>query len=81
MSIILVILLHHKGHGANYRSALSNELTVIAGLLFVDDTDLLAYGESPESVPTEVVEALQAALLTWQQGLVATGGSLKPEKC
>jgi hypothetical protein len=81
VSIVLVILLHHKGHGAKYRSALSNEITVIAGLLFVDDTDLLAYGESSESIPTEVVEALQAAVLTWQQGLLATGGALKPEKC
>jgi hypothetical protein len=78
VSIILVILLHHRGHGAKYYySALSQEMTTIAGLLFVDDTDLLASGERPH----EVILALQAAVNTWQQGLGITGGTLKWEKC
>ena len=47
----------------------------------MDDTNLLAYGDSPESVPADVVNALQATVLTWQQGLSVTGGSLKLDKC
>mgnify|MGYP003493399473 FL=1 len=35
LSVVLVILLHHKGHGTNYHSALSHKLTVVAGLLLL----------------------------------------------
>lgn len=81
VSILLVLLLHTKGHGAKYRSALALQTTILAGLLFVDDTDLVAYGESSATRAADVVVALQATVLTWQQGLVTTGGSLKPAKC
>ena len=33
VSVVLVIVLYHRGHGAKYRSALSNEITIAAGLL------------------------------------------------
>jgi hypothetical protein len=37
VSIILVNMLHHKGHGVQFLSALTNKLVKLAGLLFVDD--------------------------------------------
>ena len=81
VSVVLVLALYHRGHCAQYKSALLLEITTVAGLLFVDDTDLLAYADDESTTPTEVVDALQAAIRTWQGVLRATGGSLKPEKC
>ena len=56
-------------------------MLVLAGLLFVDDTDLIVVAQDP-SVPVEqVVEDMQRATAAWWGGLWATGGALKPEKC
>jgi hypothetical protein len=44
-------------------------------------TDLLAYGKTMTSHSSEVVESLQALVLTWQAGLHSMGGALKPKKC
>ena len=81
MSCVLVTLLHHRGHTSSICSALAQEMTTLAGLLFVDDTDLIAFGTSCSTPPATVAAALQEAVLTWQAGLHATGGALKPEKC
>jgi hypothetical protein len=81
MSLILVSLLYHRGHASEIRSAIANELVTMVGLLFVDDTDLIAFGNDADTVPMELITSLQAAIHTWQAGLFTTGGALKPEKC
>jgi hypothetical protein len=50
---------------------------VVAGLLFVDNTDVFAYAKTITTHPNKVIVELQLAVLTWQ----AAGGALKPEKC
>jgi hypothetical protein len=82
VSIVLVLLLYRKGHGARFKSVFAKEeAMMVAGLLFVDDTDLFAFVETITTHPNEVIADLQAAVLTWQAGLHSTGGTLKPEKC
>ena len=74
-------MLHHECHGAQFLSVLTNKLVKLAGLLFVDDMDLLAMGKGPESSADDVILNLQAAMLLWQKSLEVTGGSLRPDKC
>jgi hypothetical protein len=81
MSAVLVLLLHQNGHVANIRSAISLAILTLAGLLFVDDTDLLVIAEDPDATVPSVVADMQEAVNTWWGGLQATGGDFKPPKC
>jgi hypothetical protein len=82
VSVVLVLLLYHKGLGTKFKSIFAKEeVMTVAGLLFVDDTDLFAYAETITTHPSDVIADLQAAVLNWQAGLHSTGGALKPEKC
>ena len=51
------------------------------GFLFVDDTDLIRFGDTTETSPITVVTRMQEGAMTWHGGLRATGGALKSEKC
>ena len=47
----------------------------------MDDTDITHLDLSQVQTVSEAHASLQASLDSWSQLLIATGGSLKPEKC
>ncbi len=54
----------------------------VAGILFVDDTDLLHIDiSSHNSSANEVHWEMEASIHNWGNLLLATGGELKPKKC
>jgi hypothetical protein len=83
-AVILITILHaHKkgGHGATFACPISGKLKKIAGVLYVDDNDLLHLNLDEDETVIEAHAALCASVACWSQLLVATGGSLKPDKC
>jgi hypothetical protein len=81
VSVVLIRLMHKLGLVTRLRTAMTAATVVLAGFLFVDDTDLIALSESKEETTTQVMERIQHAVQTWHGGLQASGGALKPEKC
>ena len=81
VSVILVSIMHDKGHANTIRSALSATTIIFAAFLFIDDTDLIRFAEQEETTPLEVVQQMQDGVEQWQGALRATGGALKQEKC
>ncbi len=53
----------------------------LLAILYVDDTDLLHINMETEESIVEVHAAIQRAIENWGCLLIATGGTLKPEKC
>jgi hypothetical protein len=79
---ITIIHAHKKeGHGAAFLCPITKLSHKVAGILFVDDTDITHLDASKEETPEDAHHALQASIDSWSQLLIATGGSLKPEKC
>ena len=52
-----------------------------AGILYVDDTDLIHLNLEEEESVEEAHAAMQLAINSWSDLLIASGGALKPEKC
>ena len=50
-------------------------------ILYVNDTDLLHINMDAEESIAEVHTAIQQAIENWGRLLIATDGTLKPEKC
>jgi hypothetical protein len=53
----------------------------LSTILFVDNTDLLHLNMHAEESIFDVHAAIQWAIANWGRLLIATGGTLKPEKC
>ena len=70
-----------KGHGAQFISPISLVRSSLLAILYVDNTDLLHINMDAEESIGEVHTAIQRAIENWGQLLIATGGTLKPEKC
>ena len=79
VSSVLFDYIRNKGLGVKLRSPLSKLALHLAGLGFVDDTDLIQLGFASEDY-WEVAAKLQQALNLWEQGAVASGGLLVPKK-
>jgi hypothetical protein len=81
--ISIVILRAHgaKGHGAQFITPMSLVQCSLLAILYVNDTDLLHINMDAEELIDEVYTAIQSAIANWGKLLIATGGSLKPEKC
>jgi hypothetical protein len=81
--ISIVILRAHgaKGHGAQFIAPMSLVQRRLLVILYVNDTDLLHINMDAEELINEVHTAIQNAIANWGKLLIATGGSLKPEKC
>jgi hypothetical protein len=60
---------------------MSLSLFVIAGFIFVDDTNLITVASTPSKTPEQVTACMQAAINAWHGGLHTTGGALNPEIC
>jgi hypothetical protein len=70
-----------KGHGAQFIAPMSHVKWSLLAILCVDDTDLLHLNMERDELVQEVHVALQWSIENWGRLLVATGGSLKPDKC
>ena len=82
VSAPLVTAQRSQGHGARFVSAVDNSLVEdLVGLLFVDDTDLIATAEAQQEPAETVIQQLQDSVTDWQGHLRTTGGSLKLGKC
>jgi hypothetical protein len=81
--ISIVILWGHgaKGHGAQFIAPMSLVQRSLLAILYVNNTDLLHINMDAEELIDEVHTAIQNAIADWSKLLIATGGSLKPEKC
>ena len=81
--ISIVILWAHgaKGHGAQFIAPMSLVCHSLSAILYVDDTDLLHINMDAEESIVEVHTAIQQAIENWGRLLIATGWTLKPDKC
>jgi hypothetical protein len=74
-------MMHKLALLSEIRAAYTAASVALAGFLFVDDTDLIAFPDSADESLDIVLERMQHAVSAWHGGLRATGGALKPEKC
>ena len=81
--ISIVILWAHgaKGHGRHFMAPMSLVPCSLSAILYINDTDLLHINMDAEESIVEVHAAIQRAIENWGRLLIATGGTLKPEKC
>jgi hypothetical protein len=81
--ISIVILRAHgaKGHDAQFIAPMSLVRRSLLAILYVNDTDLLHINMDVEESMAEVHTAIQRAIEDWGRLLIATGRTLKPEKC
>ena len=80
--ISITILKAHKKkeHGAYFTCSISLLKMHLAGILFVDDTDLIYLNMDHDESMYEAHKAIQLSIMNWGQLLMTSGGSLKPIK-
>jgi hypothetical protein len=79
---IMILQAHRaKGHGAQFIAPMSQVKRSLLAILYVDDMDLLHLNMERNELVQEVHVALQRSIENWGKLLVATGDSLKPDKC
>jgi hypothetical protein len=62
------------GHGVHLCCPISNKTIHLAGMLFVDDTDLEHFDLNKRETVRESHAALQESIINWGRLLIATGG-------
>ena len=78
LSLLIVNAYHRMGHGAqSYASRLFN----ICAVMYVDDTDLLHWPESPVTDPKTLIHHVQRSTTDYGHLAQASGGILKEKKC
>ncbi len=83
-AVVSIAILHahkKKGHGATFLCPITGTYSQLSAILFVDDTDVVHLRMDAEESVLEAHEQLQESVLSWDNLLIATGGSLKPAKC
>ena len=78
---LLIMAYVKMGHGVTITSRVAGVFFVIAAIIYVDDTDLLHWVKSDTMSDEEFFDQVQQATLDWGHLAIASGGSLKPEKC
>jgi hypothetical protein len=81
VSITITSAHKKKGHGAHILCPITRLRGHIAGVLFVDDTDLMHFRMDRNEDELEVSHHLQESITNWGKLLIASGGALKPIKC
>ena len=69
--------LHSQGASTEFCYALSNGLFWLCGFAYVDDSDLIADGDSPEVAHAK----LQKILKKWDKLMEVNGGAIATDKC
>ncbi len=82
--VISIIIL--RAHGKNgfctrFVAPMSLVKRNLSAILYVDDRDLLHLNMERNELVWEVRRSLQQSIGNWGKLLIATGGSVKPEKC
>ncbi|KAL7502290.1 hypothetical protein ACHAXN_001984 [Cyclotella atomus] len=68
------------GHGMTATMSRSQRIVLLAAIIYVDDTDLLHWGEFYGISDTTFLSRIQRAINDWGKLLQATGGSIKRAK-
>jgi hypothetical protein len=78
----MIIWVHGaKKHRAHFIAPMSHVCSSLYAILYVDDTDLLHLNMDSNKTIFETHAPMQRAIKSWGKLLIATGGTLKPEKC
>ena len=81
VSITITRAHKRKGHGAKFLCPITKLKSHIAGVIFVDDTDLIHLNMEANESADETLVHLQDSITNWGKLLLPTGGALKPSKC
>ncbi len=81
VSICIINAHKKKGHGAHFVCPITKLRSHIAGVIYVDDTDLIHFRMDKQEDTSDTLYGLQEAILNWGKLLLALGGELKPAKC
>ena len=80
ISTVLISLMHQKGHGISWKSALSGVVVSLICFSFVNDTDLAVTAQQEGDTGEDLIEPARIALDDWATFLGATGGELESSK-
>jgi hypothetical protein len=81
-SPIAIIQAHkQKGHGVHLICPISKKPLHLAGMLFVDDTDIKHFNMMGVETVVQAHASLQDNIFNWGRLLVITGGVLNPAIC
>ena len=80
ISITIINAHKKKGHGGQFLCPISHRTGHMVAMLFVDDNDLINIDMDQYQTAAEAHKDLQASVNIWGKLLIASGGSLKPEK-
>ena len=81
VSICLINAHKKKGHGGHFLCPITKLTSHIAGVIYVDDTDLIHFRMDRYEDTIDSFFGLQEAIMSWGKLLLASGGALKPSKC
>jgi hypothetical protein len=81
ISIAIVGAHKRKGYSATLCCSMTNKVTKLAAVLFVDDCDLLHVAMDCDDGVAETFNKMQSSLLNWGNLIIGLGGSSKPIKC
>ena len=81
VSIVIIRAHGRKGHGATFVCPVSNKSIKLAAIVFVDDTDLIHINLAADEDVEDVHCAMQESIDSWGELLIASGGTLNPDKC
>lgn len=81
ISITIINAHKRKGCGGHFVCPISALKGHLAGILFVDDADLIHLDMEHDESVYEAHDAMQDSIINWAELLIASGGSLKPTKC
>ena len=76
----LIQMMEKAGHGIHFLTSISLTAVSLVVFAFVDDTDLVIASHNCEDNVETLFPEIQHALDRWSGLLIATGGSLAPEK-
>jgi len=81
LSALMVNAYKRMGHGAKLTSCYAARMFLIAAAMYVDDTDLIHWADSPHTDDDEFIAQVQQATTNFGMRAHAGGGALKPVKC
>jgi hypothetical protein len=81
VSICIIKAHKKKGHGAHFLCPITKLKNHIAGVIYVDNTDLIHFCMNEWQDVEDTFFGIQDMIINWGQLLLASGGTLKPAKC
>jgi hypothetical protein len=81
VSICIINAHKKKGHGAHFICPITKLKSHIAGVIYIDNTDLIHFRMDTQEDTLDTLYKLQEAIVSWGKLLLASGGALKPAKC